>query len=251
MEQLAGQISLVAALLYGTGLRLMEGLRLRVKDLDFDAMAITVRGGKGDKDRVTMLPERLLPLLRAHLLQLKARHERDVAEGNGEVSLPEALAAKYRSAARQWGWQWVFPSADRSVDPCTGAVRRHHLHAESVQKAVRKATLLAELTKPVTPHVLRHSFATHLLGAGDDIRTVPELLGHKEVATMIYTHVLTRGGRGVASPLAGLRSGPFYPWLVRVPNPTRPTAAAAITELPAAPPRRPAASFPAPHWPCA
>jgi len=205
LDQMEGVMGLVARLLYGTGMRLMEVLRLRVKDLDFVGRELVVREGKGGKDRVTVLPASLVAPLRAHLERVQTLHAADLAEGFGEVLLPDALASKYRAAARQWGWQWVFPSALRSVDPRTGVIRRHHLHAESVQKAVRLAARTGELAKPVTPHVLRHSFATHLLAAGHDIRTVQELLGHADVeTTMIYTHVLNRGGRGVASPLDGL-----------------------------------------------
>lgn len=205
LDQMSGDMALVAQVLYGTGMRLMEGLRLRVKDLEFERREVTVREGKGGRDRVTMLPDRLAAPLRAHLERVRALHERDLSEGFGEVWLPDALARKASQAARAWGWQWVFPSGQRSVDPRTGAVRRHHLQPESVQKAVRLAGRTGELAKPVTPHVLRHSFATHLLASGHDIRTVQELLGHKDVATtMIYTHVLNRGGRGVASPLDGL-----------------------------------------------
>ena len=204
-DQMEGGMALVAQVLYGTGMRLMECLRLRVKDVEFDRREILVREGKGGKDRVTMLPERLVKPLRAHLDKVRAVHEKDLAEGFGEVWLPDALAEKFKAAPRAWGWQWVFPSGLRSVDPRSGITRRQHLHPESVQKAVRLAARAGELVKPVTPHVLRHSFATHLLAAGYDIRTVQELLGHKDVATtMIYTHVLNRGGRGVASPLDGL-----------------------------------------------
>ena len=205
LDQMEGGMALLAQVLYGTGLRLMEGLRLRVKDVEFERREILVRDGKGGKDRVTMLPDRLVAPLRAHLDRVRALHERDLEEGFGEVYLPDALAEKCRAAPRAWGWQWVFPSSLRSVDPRSGAIRRHHLQPESVQKAIRLAARSGELVKPVTPHVLRHSFATHLLAAGHDIRTVQELLGHKDVATtMIYTHVLNRGGRGVTSPLDGL-----------------------------------------------
>ncbi len=202
LDQMEGTMGLVAELLYGTGMRVLEALRLRVKDVDFDLRTLTVREGKGGKDRVTVLPERLVEPLKAHLAQVRALHARDLDEGFGEAALPDALALKYRGAGKQWGWQWVFPSAQRSADPRSGAIRRHHLHLESVQKAMRKAARSVDLAKPVSPHTMRHAFATHLLMSGHDIRTIQELLGHKEVeTTMIYTHVLNRGGRGVMSPL--------------------------------------------------
>lgn len=204
-DQMEGVMALVAKLLYGTGMRLMEGLRLRVKDLEFERLEVIVREGKGGKDRVTMLPEGVVKSLHAHLDLVRALHEKDLQQGFGEVWLPDALAVKYKSAPRAWGWQWVFPSSLRSVDPRAGVTRRHHLQPESVQKAVRLAARAAEIIKPVTPHVLRHSFATHVLAAGHDIRTVQELLGHADVrTTMVYTHVLNKGGRGVRSPLDGL-----------------------------------------------
>ena len=202
LDQLGGVMALVARLLYGTGMRLMEGLRLRVKDVDFSCGAILVRAGKGGKDRVTVLPDSLVPALKTHLAKVQALHDRDIQEGFGEVPLPNALAEKIKSASKAWGWQWVFPSQLRSTDPRSGLIHRHHLHPESVQKAVRLAARAGELVKPVSPHVLRHSFATHLLEAGYDLRTIQELLGHRSVeTTMIYTHVLNRGGRGVGSPL--------------------------------------------------
>ncbi|MBW8372299.1 MAG: integron integrase [Thiobacillus sp.] len=202
LSRLKGTHWLVAGLLYGSGLRIMEALRLRVKDLEFTRGEILVREGKGFKDRVTMLPAMLVEPLKAHLKQVKVLHDQDVAEGFGEVYLPYALDRKYPNAAREWGWQYVFPSKNRSVDPRSGLVRRHHVQDQAIQRAIRQAVRDAGIVKPATPHTLRHSFATHLLTSGYDIRTVQELLGHKDVATtMIYTHVLNKGGRGVTSPL--------------------------------------------------
>jgi integron integrase len=173
-----------------------------VKDVDFVQRAITVRDGKGGKDRVTMLPENLVLPLQEQLARARALHERDLAEGFGTVWMPGALDVKYPQAPRHWGWQWVFPSIQRSTDPRTGKTHRHHLNEASVQKAMSLAARRMSLSKPCSPHVLRHSFATHLLQSGVDIRTVQELLGHSDVSTtMIYTHVLQRGGRGIRSPL--------------------------------------------------
>jgi integron integrase len=196
----------LARLLYGTGMRITEALQLRVKDVDFAHRAIVVRQGKGDKDRVVMLPDALVAELRAQIDAAHALWAADVSAERAGVAMPsDALARKYPRAGASWAWFWVFPQAQHSVDPRSGVVRRHHLYAESFQRAFKRAVLSAEVAKPATPHTLRHSFATHLLQAGSDIRTVQELLGHADVATtMVYTHVLKVGGMGARSPLDAL-----------------------------------------------
>jgi integron integrase len=196
-----GTPRLVALLLYGAGLRLLDALRLRVHDVEFDRNEILVRDGKGQKDRITMLPGAVKGPLAEHLLQVRELHDRDLAAGKGSVYLPDALERKYPNAATQWGWQYVFPAAGLSRDPRSGLLRRHHLDPTTIQKAMRRAVAGAGIVKHATPHTLRHSFATHLLQDGYDIRTIQELLGHNDVTTtMIYTHVLNQGGRGVKSP---------------------------------------------------
>jgi integron integrase len=195
-------------LLYGSGLRLLEGLGLRVKDLDFGRSEVIVRDGKGGKDRVTMLPLALHEPLRIHLLGVREQHDADLARGLGRVPLPHALARKYPNADREWGWQWVFPATSHYTDRETGVKHRHHLHESVVQKALRQVVVRARMAKRVTTHSFRHSFATHLLLDGYDIRTIQELLGHESVrTTMIYTHVLNRGGLGVLSPLDKIQHG--------------------------------------------
>ena len=205
MLSFAGDKWLVAMLLYGGGLRLLEALRLRVKDLDFERGEITVHEGKGDKDRVTTMPRAVVRSLQEHLRHVQAVHQEDLADGFGRVDLPHALARKYPNADREWCWQFVFPQQRRWRNAKTGEQGRHHIDESLVQRAVQKAVRNAGLTKRVSCHTFRHSFATHLLADGYDIRTVQELLGHKDVrTTMIYTHVLNRGGRGVRSPADGL-----------------------------------------------
>ena len=202
LSHLTGVDRLFLSLLYGTGLRIAELLRLRVKDVDFAYGQIIVRDGKGAKDRMTMLPSSLKPELQEHLKAVKRLHDQDRREGHGRVYLPNALARKYPGAAAEWGWQYVFPAPAFSQDPRSGERRRHHLHERSLQRAFHDAVRKADMVKPATCHTLRHSFATHLLQNGYDIRTVQELLGHRSVkTTMIYTHVLNRGGRGVTSPV--------------------------------------------------
>ena len=197
-----GLHQLMAKLLYGSGLRLMECLRLRVKDIDFEQSQIIVREGKGEKDRATMLPSSLVEPLKTQIAYIRKLHELDLEQGFGSVELPFALARKYPNADKEFAWQYIFPSDRRSTDPRSGIIRRHHLDPSGLQRAVRAAAKLAKIDKPVSPHTFRHCFATHLLEAGYDIRTVQELLGHKDIkTTMIYTHVLNRGPKAVRSPL--------------------------------------------------
>jgi integron integrase len=205
LERLDGVEALVAGVLYGGGLRLMEALRLRVHDLDLQRLQITVRDGKGGKDRRTMLPSRLVEGLKAHLEAVRRLHRQDLAEGYGKVQLPHALDRKYPHAPVEWGWQWVFPQQHRWRNSETGEQGRHHLDPTVIQKAVRRAVLASGIITPATCHTFRHSFATHLLETGHDIRTIQELLGHQDIkTTMIYTHVLNRGPLGVRSPADAL-----------------------------------------------
>jgi integron integrase len=201
LDALDGVHRLIASLLYGGGLRLLECLRLRARDVDFERRQVLVRSGKGDRDRVSLLPQRAEAPLRAQLERARELHARDLARGLGRVALPGALARKYRCADRDWGWQWVFPATSLYVDRDTGLRRRHHLHETAVQRALRHASRRAGLTRHATAHALRHSFATHLLEAGTDIRTIQRLLGHRDLrTTMVYTHVLARGPYGLTSP---------------------------------------------------
>jgi integron integrase len=205
LGHLDGDKWLMASLMYGAGLRLMECLRLRVQDIDFERNEITVRDGKGSKDRRTMLPESLKSPLREHLRKVKAMHERDLRDGWGRVQMPDALDRKYPHAPADWRWQWVFPQENRWKNTKTGEQGRHHVHETIPQRAVKGAVRAARIVKHVGCHIFRHSFATHLLEAGYDIRTIQELLGHKDVTTtMIYTHVLNKGGHGVRSPVDAL-----------------------------------------------
>ena len=200
-----GQTALLARLLYGTGMRLMEGMRLRIKDVDFDRHVIIVREAKGNKDRVVMLPRSLAPALRLHMLAARARWVSDRRLQLAGIQVPDALEVKYQQLGRTWGWYWMFPSPTLSVDPRSGVERRHHLFEERLQRSLKKAVALAGIAKPVSVHTLRHSFATHLLQSGTDIRTVQELLGHSDVSTtMIYTHVLKVAAGGTTSPLDAL-----------------------------------------------
>ena len=205
LDELSGDKWLMASLLYGSGLRLMECLRLRVQDIDFSTRELLVRDGKGGKDRRTMLPQSLIPVLQEHLVHVKWVHEKDLADGWGRVVLPDALERKYPNAPTEWRWQWIFPQENRWKNRATGEEGRHHVHETLLQKAVRAAVFRAGIVKRVGCHTFRHAFATHLLMGGYDIRTIQELMGHKDVnTTMIYTHVLNKGGQGLSSPLDGL-----------------------------------------------
>jgi integron integrase len=202
---LNGTPQLVAKLLYGSGLRIMEAVRLRIQDLDFEMKQIIVRSGKGNKDRITTFPLSLTPLLQNHLAKVKTLHKQDLAQGHGDVYLPHALARKFRRAGKEWGWQYVFPARDLSIDPRTDITRRHHVDPSVINKAIKVAVRRAGLTKNISAHTFRHSFATHLLQRGTDIRTIQQLLGHKDLATtMIYTYILQQGAQGVPSPLDDL-----------------------------------------------
>ena len=205
LDAMKGSHQLIAKLLYGCGLRISECLRLRIQDLDFEMNSVTVRSGKGDKDRITTFPPSLRTPLETHLKKVKLTHDKDLADGFGSVYLPHALERKYPNASTHWNWQYVFPAQSRSVDPRSNRVRRHHLDASPINKAIANAVQLTGIQKKITAHTLRHSFATHLLQRGTDIRTIQSLLGHKDVkTTMIYTHVLQLGGEGVVSPLEDL-----------------------------------------------
>lgn len=202
INHMRGTPRLMAKILYGSGLRLMECMRLRVKDIDFDNRQIIVRGGKGDDDRLSILPDSVAAEIKHILQDVKALHDKDLREGYGETILPNALGVKYKNAGKEWNWQYIFPASQRSIDSLSGVIRRHHLDESVLQKAIHNAAQLAKIDKPVTAHTFRHSFATQLLENGYDIRTIQELLGHKDVkTTMIYTHVLQRGGLAVKSPL--------------------------------------------------
>jgi integron integrase len=214
IEQLRGTVRLMVTLLYGSGFRLLECARLRIKDVDFGLNQIVVRSGKGDKDRVTLLPAAVKDELAVHIERVRKLHQKDLAGGAGWVELPAALARKYPNAGREWAWQWVFPATRTYVERRTGERRRHHLHESVLQRAVTEAMLRAGISKPASCHTFRHSFATHLLEAGYDIRTVQELIGHSDVsATMIYTHVLNRGAAAVRSPADHLM--PLHPGSIR------------------------------------